>query len=362
MPYLQHGIAGLILLVFGVLAATAPELCELLAQEDFWVEWLTFGFFAVAGGLFIFLAVQKRLKEGWFAIGLGLFCLVVLGEEISWGQRLFGFSPPEIFLEHNLQQEANLHNFLQAILKPKWLNALVLVGWGILGPLLTRIPWSQHHLKKFPLILPPLGLLPWFAAGTTILFYPVKFKDEYIELLTGALFFVTALPLVTNRWRPLGFLLALPILTASIGVWSVDLQASMNTEKKIACARAEIRELVDAVLSEGIITVKLLDMDYKDKRVFIAVKQGYFDQSLAHALDHVHCGGVQENLLRRRYFMDPWSSPYWVLPEHLSTTGERTGGIRIAFYSFGPNRRRDAPKGRREGTDDIWEWADDLVI
>ena len=45
--------------------------------------------------------------------GLGLFCWFVAGEEISWGQRLLAFQPPEFFLRENFQQELNLHNLLQ---------------------------------------------------------------------------------------------------------------------------------------------------------------------------------------------------------------------------------------------------------
>ncbi len=38
--------------------------------------------------------------------------LLGAGEELSWGQRLFGIEPPAFFLRHNAQGEMNLHNFL----------------------------------------------------------------------------------------------------------------------------------------------------------------------------------------------------------------------------------------------------------
>ena len=41
----------------------------------------------------------------------GVFCYVIM-EEISWGQRIIGFSTPEFFKLHNLQGEANLHNLI----------------------------------------------------------------------------------------------------------------------------------------------------------------------------------------------------------------------------------------------------------
>lgn len=36
------------------------------------------------------------------------------GEEISWGQRLFGIASPEFFVAHNGQSETNLHNMIVA--------------------------------------------------------------------------------------------------------------------------------------------------------------------------------------------------------------------------------------------------------
>lgn len=41
---------------------------------------------------------------------LGLFFFVCAGEEISWGQRIFGWDTPEAWQELNAQKETNLHN------------------------------------------------------------------------------------------------------------------------------------------------------------------------------------------------------------------------------------------------------------
>ena len=76
---------------------------------------------------------------------LALFCLGVAGEEISWGQRLFGFKPPDVFLERNYQQELNLHNVLMKdtglgfALASKHLVMAIALGYGLLWPLLVRL-------------------------------------------------------------------------------------------------------------------------------------------------------------------------------------------------------------------------------
>lgn len=46
-----------------------------------------------------------------FAFILCIAWLIFALEEISWGQRIFGIESPEFFLEHNYQQETNIHNF-----------------------------------------------------------------------------------------------------------------------------------------------------------------------------------------------------------------------------------------------------------
>ena len=40
----------------------------------------------------------------------GIVLLFIAGEEISWGQRIFGYSTPDWIVERNLQREFNLHN------------------------------------------------------------------------------------------------------------------------------------------------------------------------------------------------------------------------------------------------------------
>lgn len=45
-----------------------------------------------------------------FFLLLGLLFFVLLGEEISWGQRIIGFETPEGIEERNIQDEFNFHN------------------------------------------------------------------------------------------------------------------------------------------------------------------------------------------------------------------------------------------------------------
>lgn len=52
---------------------------------------------------------QSFRKSVWLA-GFTLLCFVALGEELSWGQHVFGFETPNTFGDINNQGEVNIHN------------------------------------------------------------------------------------------------------------------------------------------------------------------------------------------------------------------------------------------------------------
>src|SRR5687768_11565645 len=125
------GLGALLVVAAAIgLAQYVPNTYEALTQEDGLVEWATFVAFVAAGVLF--------WRKHWFFIGLSLFCFFVAGEEISWAQRLFAFQPPEVFLEHNYQQEANLHNLLKDILDTRWMVLWIALLYGVVWPLAAK--------------------------------------------------------------------------------------------------------------------------------------------------------------------------------------------------------------------------------
>jgi len=85
-----------------------------VAREDSWIENTQVVVFVVGAIMSGYLA-RKLYGEGlklWTFL-YALFALVLFfaaGEEISWGQRIFGISPPRWFMPRNYQQELNLHN------------------------------------------------------------------------------------------------------------------------------------------------------------------------------------------------------------------------------------------------------------
>lgn len=87
---------------FTVVRVYAEDVFYRSVQEDEALEWATFWAFLLAAGacaLGAFRQWSSLRRLPWFLLGLGLFCLFVAMEEISWGQRVLGYQPPNYFLD-----------------------------------------------------------------------------------------------------------------------------------------------------------------------------------------------------------------------------------------------------------------------
>jgi len=94
-------------------------------REDGFIEWLTV--LALLASAFLcglrwwrFKGQNKLLAFTMLALA-GVF-IFGAGEEISWGQRIFGIESSAFFKTHNSQGETNLHNLL---LKGKSINKII---------------------------------------------------------------------------------------------------------------------------------------------------------------------------------------------------------------------------------------------
>ena len=100
-----------LVVLFTVILITAPNFYNLLTQEDHLVENMTALALLFTGFLFIKLTLKSSNKGLTFLFTLvALVFLFGAGEEISWGQRIFGWETPEDFKAINDQDETNLHN------------------------------------------------------------------------------------------------------------------------------------------------------------------------------------------------------------------------------------------------------------
>lgn len=349
---LSHLVVALTMGLFAFLVINAPDVYKQLAQEDAWIEWLTVGFFLTAGGLFFVTAKRHGFVQAWIVVAAGLFCLVVAGEEISWGQRLVGFVPPEIFLESNYQQELNVHNFTRNLFKPKWLVVAILSVWGVLLPMVARFAASLPLPKHLGITLLPVSFLPWSLVGIGLLLeYPVDLTSEYVEMFTGLLFYLAAFSSVSSLRGKL-ICAALPFVMMGVGYGAGEFVAGVGTDQKTACAQREVKALADVIAQDGP-APRLFEKSSVHKRIFTAIESDYLFPSIVQAFQPIECAGVSTDPNRRKYFIDPWGQPYWL--QYYG--GESPAETTLAIYSFGPNRRRDSAEQGFAGPDDIGAYA-----
>jgi hypothetical protein len=94
------------------------------------------------------------------AVAAALACLGIAGEEISWGQRLVGWTTPEALGGVNVQDETNLHNIgaLESLVRAGQVAA---AGYAVLAPLVAlALVDTLRPLGRF--LVPPLALETYF--------------------------------------------------------------------------------------------------------------------------------------------------------------------------------------------------------
>jgi len=125
---------------------------DAIVREDSALEWgevFAYGAAALAGGL---VAFRRRDFVGLAYALLAIAALGAVGEELSWGQRLFHVTTPEGLAAANHQQELNVHN-VGAAESTTRLVLLAAAAYGATLPLFRR---------SGPFV-PPRALVPAFA-------------------------------------------------------------------------------------------------------------------------------------------------------------------------------------------------------
>lgn len=315
-------------------------------QEDGPAEWATVFAFALAAALYGRRALvenQPWLTRAAF-LSVALFCVFVAGEEISWGQRLFAIEPPAVFLEHNFQQELNVHNLLTnrelggLELDTRFFVALLAVFYGGLLPLTApRLARSKNPLLAASGAVSPHPLLStgFLLVAAAELAYPVSLTGEAAELLFGTCFVASgalSLPSASRWLAPVAVLGALAL--GAVTPVAIDRLWYGSDEERVALAKQELHALAAALQREGALSEERLEKKRSvHKRVFTTGRAGYF--TLPAESD--------DEASRARWHLDPWKNPYWFVWHRKQR--------RISLYSFGPDRRRNSryekrPEGR----------------
>ncbi len=227
--------------VLGVLFVVARPAFYLVQQEDNVVEWgqfaLCLGISAVAL-LAAWRLARRSPRSAALLVLVALAYFFVGGEEISWGQRVFGLVTPEELAAANQQSETNLHNINTGV----DVQLLFKIGSSLLAlvALLTTV-WVRllHHTGTafLRLVTPPVFAAPGFVAmalywvvarALPMADAPLSRFQEWVELSLYVSLAASVICIITrssHRWgdrRVIVWIgLALAVLTVVFSIMTV---------------------------------------------------------------------------------------------------------------------------------------------
>ena len=175
-----------------IIAASVPEdhFFEIIGAFSLFVTSLLF--------LYGFRIARKSLDKTWISLikqliylGLAFLFFFGAGEEISWGQRIFGFETPKSLTQVNKQDELNLHN-LSVLENSKFFTAdrmfdAFWFSFAVLTPAVAMfLPAFRRFATKFiPIIYWGIGLLflyNFLWAKVAKIIYKASFTFDKLSL------------------------------------------------------------------------------------------------------------------------------------------------------------------------------------
>ncbi|MGK7651452.1 hypothetical protein ACSQ76_03175 [Roseovarius sp. B08] len=186
-------VVAVLVLTVGVYVYNTEYFSLTYAREDGFVEYGTAIFLLFASFVLIGNARSLKARSATLAFACTLFYALLFffaaGEEISWGQRIFGWETGETFQQINKQQETNLHNLI------------VPTPWGdfhlaktLFGPILTLI--LLVYLAVLPLLYPRVG---WIKRAADRIAAPVP-GTRHAVLAVAASLVIAAID-VSRKWE-----------------------------------------------------------------------------------------------------------------------------------------------------------------
>jgi hypothetical protein len=179
----------IVVLIFVLIQTFWPEFACLLVRKESWpfyrnAIFIKMAFQLVAAVIFAILAYNFIKKKQLLPTVLACLVVIVLvlmaGEEISLGQRIFRWATPENWAEMNAQGETNFHNLATQLFQ----NTLYFGGWL----LLVALPFWRNCIKKFLAKFKKIAFLgEWLPPTYFLLIFAAAFGlcDPIITTDTG---------------------------------------------------------------------------------------------------------------------------------------------------------------------------------
>lgn len=181
-----------------------------IAQEDGFSEYTTAILLFVISIITCVRLIQLfKHKSLTWKLGMLFFALLFFfgaGEEISWGQRIFGIETPEYFKQNNAQYETNLHNLVIGDVRINKLVfskifTIVLALYLLLTPVLyAKVTSIKKLIDNFAIpIVQWNHSIAFIVSSLIILIIPSAERWEVYELAFSVIFLLIIFNPVNNH-------------------------------------------------------------------------------------------------------------------------------------------------------------------
>lgn len=163
---------------FIIWAETHPKSLWIASLEDGPVEYISALLFGLSSiGFLLAMKRSEFLKQKstrWaycFTAAWAVLMFIFMAEEVSWGQRMFGFGTPESMVEYNTQEEFNLHNmfFLSESYSGGWVTyrylSIMMLATGFLLPIVALGRKGVRLFRKLALPVLPICYMGFFVGS-----------------------------------------------------------------------------------------------------------------------------------------------------------------------------------------------------
>jgi len=189
-------LAPIFIALAGVVTALiGGKVYRAFTGEDRFAENLQVFLWLLAFGLG-FLVIKRHWLAGRFVMALLYLCLnagifVIIGEEVSWGQRILGLETPETLKTVNRQREINIHS-LEGMIDTFRSFYLIIGAYGTILPLLFMRPQNStggafaRRRAVISMLVPHYTLALYFLATLVWRIYLGfwRLPDKYYFVMT----------------------------------------------------------------------------------------------------------------------------------------------------------------------------------
>jgi hypothetical protein len=167
-------------------------------REDALLENLT-ALLAIGAAVLLLIALPRADRPSRILASLAAIAAILFaGEEISWGQRIFGFDSTGVFAAANYQRETNVHNFSLAIHQICTMLMFAVAIWLVNARTATRWLVARIGCADIqPLVDPRNSLIlaiVIFGLGLHCAIYGSELSEEVLAVMLfyGSLRFMLA--------------------------------------------------------------------------------------------------------------------------------------------------------------------------